>query len=560
MQKQWNIIEADVGVVETLAEELRINKILCQILANRGIVSPGEAKKFISATLDDLEDPLYMKDMDRAVERIKSAIAKKEDILIFSDYDVDGITSCAILESQLQDLGANVSHYIPHRIKEGYGLSMSAANLAIKKGFKLLICLDCGITGFKEVDKLNSKKIDTIIVDHHNPKKDQLPKAFAIVNPKQEDCPYPFKDLAAVGLVYKLVYALTKKHKQKYLELVTLGTIADVAPLLGENRIIVKQGLDYLNQSSCLGIKALIKESGLKDKEINPGRVSFILAPRINASGRVDSAEASLNLLLAQSQEEAAEIARNLNEHNRNRQKIGDNVMREAMDLVERTVNFKDHHVIVLSKENWHLGVLGIVASRIAERYFRPTIIISLKDGKGKGSGRSIQGFHLYNALTECSAHLLEFGGHSHAVGLNIEKDKLKDFNDSLNNIAKERIILDELRPSIDIDAQLPLSRIEKGLINDCDLLGPFGKGNPRPVFCTHSLIIKSNAMILGRDTIKFWVTDGEFTFQAIGFGFKDIASYIVPKTKIDLAYTLSLDNWKDINSILLEVKDIHFC
>ena len=559
MQKEWNIVDADVGAVEILAEELKINKILCQILANRGIISPKEAKRFIGATIEDLEDPLLMKDMERAVGRMRKAITKKEKILIFSDYDVDGITSCAILESQLQSLGANVSHYIPHRIKEGYGLSMSVVNLAIKKGIKLLICLDCGITGFDEVEKLNSKKIETVIVDHHNPKADRLPKAFAIVNPKQQGCLYPFKDFAAVGLVYKLAYALSGKHKQKYLEFVTLGTIADVVPLLGENRIIVRQGLDYLNKSSCLGIKALIKESGLKDKEINPGRVSFILAPRINASGRVDSAETSLDLLLAQSEEEAAQIARNLNEHNRNRQKIGNGVMKEAIDLVERTINFKEHHVIVLSKDDWHLGVLGIVASRIAERYFRPTIIISSKNGRGKGSGRSIQGFHLYNALTECSAHLLEFGGHSHAVGLNIETKNLKEFRDSLNNIAKERIVLDELRPSIDIDAQLPLGLIKEKLIEECNLLGPFGAGNPRPVFCTHNLTVKSNAILLGRETIKFWVTDGEFTFQAIGFGFKDVASYIVPKTKIDLAYTLSLDNWRDINSILLEVKDIRF-
>ena len=558
MQKKWIIREPDVETVESLSKSLGIDKIFSQILANRGIKTDRQARRFLRSSLEDLHPPLAIRDMDKAISRIKKAISHKQKILIFSDYDVDGITSCAILEEVLRNMGADISHYIPHRIKEGYGLSQNAVKLARKQNIKLLIALDCGIKSFKEVESLNKYKIDTIIVDHHQPENGVLPKAYAIINPKRDDCSYEFKGLAAVGLVYKLICALEDSNKDKYLDLVCLGTIADVMPLVDENRIIVKAGLDFINNTSNLGIKALIEASGLKDKQINPGRVSFILAPRINASGRVDTAETSLNLLLSHSYEEAKELASHLNIHNRLRQKIEEEVFKEAIDLVEK-MHFKDCHIIILSKEDWHIGVLGIVASKIAERFFRPTIIISLKDDLGKGSGRSIPGFHLFEALLSCSKHLKNFGGHSHAVGLSIEKEKLKDFVADLNNVAKEKIELDVLRPVLEIDAQLPLVFINHDLIEQIQNLSPFGLGNPRPIFCSHNLTIKSNATILARDTIKFWVTDGERTYEAIGFGLKDFAPYIVPSKKIDLAYNLSLDNWQDINSILLEVKDLKF-
>lgn len=556
MQKKWIIREPDLEIIESLSKSLGVDKIFSQILANRGIKTEKQARRFMRSGLEDLHPPLSMKDMGKAVNRIKKAISHKEKILIFSDYDVDGVTSCAILEKVLKDMGADVVHYIPHRVKEGYGLSQNAVRVARKQEIKLLIALDCGIKSFKEVDSFNKYKIDVVIVDHHQPEEGQLPKAYAIVNPKRDDCPYEFKYLAAVGLVYKLICALEDKNKNKYLDLVCLGTIADVMPLVDENRIIVKTGLDCINNTSNLGIRALVEASGLKDKEINPGRVSFILAPRINASGRVDTAETSLNLLLSNSYPEAKELAGRLNTHNRTRQKIEEGVFKEAIDLVER-LHFKDNHVIVLSKEGWHIGVLGIVASKIADRFFRPTIIISLKDGMGKGSGRSISGFHLFDALLSCSKHLENFGGHSHAVGLSIEKEKLDGFVKDLNNIAKEKIELDLLRPVLEIDAQLPLVFLNHSLIEQIQDLGPFGLGNPRPIFCSHNLTVKSNAAILARDTIKFWVTDGERTYEAIGFGLRDFATYIVPSRKIDIAYNLSLDNWQNKNSILLEVKDI---
>ncbi|MFH1622553.1 MAG: single-stranded-DNA-specific exonuclease RecJ [Candidatus Omnitrophota bacterium] len=558
MQKKWLIKEPDLEIVESLSKSLGVNKIFSQILANRGIKTEKQARSFLNSGLEDLRSPFTIKDMDKTINRIREAISDKERILIFSDYDVDGITSCAILEDVLRKLGADVSHYIPHRIKEGYGLSQNTVKISRKQNIKLLLALDCGIKSFKEVESLNKYKIDTIIIDHHQPENGSLPSAYAIINPKRSDSSFEFKGLAAVGLVYKLICALDKNNTKKYLDLVCLGTIADVMPLIDENRIIVKNGLDLINNTSNFGIKALIEASGLKDKEINPGRVSFILAPRINASGRVDSAEVSLNLLLSNSYNEAKEYASHLNMHNRLRQKIEEGVFKEALELVEK-MHFKDNYVIVLSKEDWHIGVLGIVASKIADKFFRPTIVISFKDKLGKGSGRSISGFHLFEALLGCSKHLKDFGGHSYAVGLSIEKDKLGDFTTAINNLAKDKIELDLLRPVLDIDAKLPLEFLNHDLIEQIQGLSPFGSGNPKPIFCSHNLTVKSSPTILARDTVKFWVTDGERTYEAIGFGFKDFAPYLTPSRKIDLAYNLSLDNWQDINSILLEVKDLKF-
>jgi single-stranded-DNA-specific exonuclease len=559
MQKNWVIKEADPDIIDSLSNSLGIDKIVAQILASRGIKTNSQAQRFLDSSLKDLYPASRLKDMDKVVGRIQKAISRKEKILIFSDYDVDGITSCAILEKELKDLGAKVSHYIPHRIKEGYGLSANSLHLAQRDKIKLFIALDCGINSFKEVELLSKHKIDVIIIDHHQPQIGALPLAYAIIDPKRSDCPYEFKNLAAVGLVYKLVCALRGGNIDNYLDLATLGTIADVAPLIDENRIIVKNGLEKINKNSNVGIDALIQASGLKDKEINPSRVSFILAPRINASGRVDSAEVSLELLLAQDHNQAQELAGHLNSHNRLRQKIEEDVFKEALDMVERSINFKEHYVIVLSREGWHVGVLGIVASKIAEKFFRPTIIISFKDGLGKGSGRSIAGFHLFQALYECRRHLKEFGGHSHAVGLNIEVSKLNGFICDLNNIARERMEMDTLRPVLEIDAQLPLVFLNQKLAEGIARLEPFGLGNPKPVFCSHNLIVKSPPDILGKDTIKFWVTDTERTYEAIGFGFKDLAPYIRAGQKIDLAYSLSRDNWQDVNSLLLEIKDLKF-
>lgn len=560
MQKKWIIKEPDIDAVEALHKALGIDKIICSILANRGIQTAQQAQRFLQAELKDLHDPFTLRDMDKAVERIRRAVAKKENILIFSDYDVDGVTSCAIVEKELTRFGGHVTHYIPHRVKEGYGLNMNAVSLARKRGASLLIALDCGIKNFKEVKALSNHGIDTIIVDHHQPEdNNSLPEAYAIVNPKRRDCPYQFRDLAAVGLVFKLVCALDEASSERYLDLACLGTIADVMPLLDENRIIVKKGLDAINKKSNVGIAALIEASGLKDREVNPGRVSFILAPRINASGRVDSAETSLDLLLATEEAMAQELAGHLNAHNRFRQKIEDEVLKEALNMVERDINFNEHCVIVLAREGWHVGVLGIVAAKIADKFLRPTIIISTNGGTGKGSGRSVAGFHLFEALLGCSQYLEYFGGHSHAVGLTIAPARIADFAKDLNTIAKDRLIFDQLRPTVTIDAQLPLVFLKEGLIAHLQELAPFGQGNPEPVFCTHNVTIKSTATVLGRETIKFWVSDGERTCEAIGFGMKDFARYIVPSRKAHIAYTVTVDSWQDINSLLLEVKDLQF-
>ncbi|MFC1753356.1 single-stranded-DNA-specific exonuclease RecJ [Thermoproteota archaeon] len=556
MRKKWIIKEADSKIIDDLSNGLGMSKIIAQVLANRGIKTQAEARVFLRSGLQDLRDPFQLKDMQKAVDRIKKAISNKEKIFISSDYDVDGITSCAVLEQELKRLGADVIHYIPHRVKEGYGLSPQAVKLASSKGVKLLFTLDCGINNHKQIKNLGEKGIDTIIVDHHEPDGERLPEAFAIINPKRSDCPFGFSQLAAVGLVYKLVCALEASNQERYLDLVSLGTVADVMPLIDDNRIIVKRGLESINDSSNIGVQALIEASGLKGKEINPGRISFALAPRINASGRVDSAELALDLFLCDAAKIAQQMASDLNSHNRSRQKIQDAVFNEALEMVNR-MHFGENHVIVLAKDDWHIGVLGIVASKIAEKFFRPTIIISFENGLGKGSGRSIQGFHLFDTLSGCKKHLKYFGGHAYAVGLSIEKENLKDFIRDLNEAARERITSGELQPTLNIDAQLPLFLLEHDLIEEIKALEPFGSGNAKPVFCSHNLKVKSAVRILGRDTIKFWVTDGERTYEAIGFGFRDMAQSLKPSQGIDLAYSLTLDTWNDVNSLLLEIKDL---
>lgn len=557
MQKNWHTFPAKPIEQIKLAKALDIHPLIAQILINRNISDPREAKNFLEAKISSLCDPFKLKDMDKAVDRIKKAKKNKEHVLIFGDYDVDGITACALLKGTLLKIGINASHYIPHRLNEGYGLNGSVETLAKHKKIDLLISVDCGITSVDEVALLNKAGIDTIIVDHHEPLKNQLPKAIAIINPKRQDCSYPFKDFAAVGLVFKLCEALESKTLTEDLDLVALGTIADVMNLNGENRIFVKHGLKQINKTKKKGLQALIEVSGLKEKEINPGFVSFILAPRLNASGRLSSAEKSLRLLLSEDLLEAKELALSLHEENKARQKIQEEIFNEALSLIERDVNFKEHNVIVLSKEGWHRGVLGIVASKIAERFYRPSIIISLEEDLGRGSGRSIENFHLFDALSNCSKLLKNFGGHRYAAGLTILRENIGEFKELLNNFAKANITAQDLQPSLKIDAEIPLSALNLKLIRELENLAPFGAGNPAPVLCSRNLKLKSAPVLLRGETIKFWVTDGKLTCQVLGFGMSSIFEMVSGAETLDLVYTPSIDNWQEEPAMQIELKDI---
>ena len=557
MQKTWKIKEPDVELKNSLAKDLSVSGLFAQLLINRGISGKEEALSFLRSELTDLHDPFAMEGMAKCVERIRLAAERKEKVFIATDFDVDGVTSCVLLETELKRLKLEVAHYVPNRVKDGYGLNREAIELAKRFGASVFISLDCGITSVKEVKELNKSKIDCLIVDHHEPPAGPLPPAFAILNPKQKTCSYPFKDLAGVGLAYKLTQALDSAGAREHLDLVALGTVADVVPLRGENRIFVKHGLDALNATKKQGLKSLMAAAGIKKKKISTHSISFILAPRINASGRVDSASSSLDLLLSDDPKEADVLAQYINDNNKERQKIEEKVLSEAMGLIERDVNFKDDLIIVLSKEDWHPGVLGIVASKIVDRFYRPAIIISLQDKVGRGSARSVHNFHIYEALAQCGSFLKEFGGHKYAAGLTIDRDNIAEFKTVLNAFARANFKNESLSPVLEVDAQIPLSLIDKKLFGDIDRLSPYGEGNRRPTFVSRGLIVRSKPQVVGRNSLKFWVSDGELTFEAIGFGMSDFLGMTNEARRIDMAYCLGRDDWNAQDMIQLEIKDI---
>lgn len=559
MRKIWRIREPNAAAQQILSSGLKISNLTAQLLFNRGIEGIKDASEFIACSLASCHDPFLLKDMDKAVSRIKRAIADGEKILIYGDYDVDGMTAVTVLYSALKKLGAVAETYIPNRIEEGYGLNTFAIKKAHRLGVSLIITVDCGTSSFKEVEYAMALRIDVIVTDHHEIVDHRLPAAHAVINPLREGCNYPFKHLAGVGLAYKLVKALyegTSFFAEDFLDLVSLGTIADIVPLKGENRILAKHGLDEMNKRSRRGLEALTEVSGLRGKDISSGHIGFILGPRINAMGRIGSPEKALELLLTDDRTEALRLAKVLDSENRNRQRIESKILEEASSKVEREVNFKDHRVIVLDSPNWHPGVIGIVASRIAERYYRPTILISL-DGKfGKGSGRSIENFHLFDALLKCQGLLVGFGGHESACGITIEKDKVGEFREKINLEAQKEPAGQLFSPQLDIEMEIPLAMLSEDVINEIGNLAPFGEENPNPVLASRNLTVKEGPRPIGKNGFKMHVTDGKTTCEAVSFGRNSVRAPETGST-VDLAYTVSLNNWLGFSSIQLELRDV---
>ena len=556
--KIWKIKTPNPNLQLTLSRELDLHPIIAQLFVNRGITNLDEAKMFLESHVSQLHDPFLLKDMDKAIKRIDQARDNQEKVLIFGDYDVDGVTSSAFLKLALKKYGLNVTNHIPHRMQDGYGLNDTIGPIAKENGISLLIAVDCGITALKEVEGLNKLGINVIIIDHHEPSAEGIPDAVAVINPKRSDCPYPFKFLAAVGLVAKLVQALFGELAEEFIDLVAVGTIADVVPLRGENRIFVKAGLKTIGETKNFGLSALIEAAKIKGKKFQPSYVGFIIGPRINASGRMDSASKSLELLLAETPEEARTIALFLEKQNTDRQKLQRDVVQQALAIVEREVNFNEHKVIVLCQEGWHRGVLGIVASRIADTYYRPAIIISLDNGVGTASCRSIEGFHLHQALSHCSDMLVTFGGHKLAAGLTIKTEHIEKFRDEINAFAKINMQAEDLIPSLNIDCEIPLASLSMELVEMIDSLEPYGEGNPAPVFCSRGLTIKTPPQLMGKDTIKFWVTDGTITVSVVGFGMGlKFGSMIKMNQTVDLAYQLGIDDWNKLPTVHLKLKDI---
>jgi len=542
-----------------LSKELGISKILAQVLVNRKVKSTAEAEKFLKAGMDDLLSPQLFSDMPKAVALVKKAIENKERVMVFGDYDVDGITSTVLVKNTLLSLGLDVLHHIPHRITEGYGLNEEIITFAKENKVKLMITADCGTANHKEVEGLRQANIDVIVTDHHEPHGIGLPAASSLINPKLKDSGYPFRDLAGVGVAYKFCQAITGSLLSEDLDLVTLGTIADSVPLNGENRIIAKEGLLRLPNTKREGLRALIDNAGIKNKKFNSTYVSFIIAPRLNASGRMASAELSLRLLMSQSYAEAQSLAKELEQFNRQRQKVEAKILEEAEEMINREMNFKEQKVIVIAKDDWHQGVLGIVASKLADRFYRPAIVISLNEDLCKGSARSIKNFHLFDALVDCKDLLDSFGGHAHAAGLLITKDNIDEFRKSINKLAHERLDFNDLLPSIDIDAELLLGDLNEAMVKELDSLEPFGMANPEPLFYTRGLKLKGQAQSLGRETLKFWATDGAITQQVIGFGMSGLLNSLTQAESFDLVYTPKIDSWRQDESLILEAKDIFF-
>lgn len=560
MRKNWNIKEQTASLRDELTKELSISPLAAQLLVNRGIKDADAARFFMKPSLLSLYEPLLMKDMEKAVARIKKAAANRERIVIYGDYDVDGICSTALLCLALKKIGTEPEYYIPNRLDEGYGLNRDAIRAINNKGADLLITVDCGITALEEVTELNNLGIDVIITDHHTAGA-KIPDAFAVLNPMRTDCSYPDKSLAGVGVAFKLATALLGKDNDflyEQLDIVCLGTIADVVPIIGENRILVKNGLHQLSHTKKPGLAALIDEASIKDRsDISSYHIGYILAPRINATGRLGSADLALKLILTENEDEAKVLAKQLNDENRTRQKLEEKVLKEALTKVENEVDFTYDKVIVLYEETWHKGVIGIVASRLVDRFYRPVFIFAGDGTIAKGSARSIKGFHLFDILKKCAGLLDNFGGHKYAAGVSLKVERLVDLKQKLNDIAEDIMQIENFVPSIEIDSDIPISVLNKEFLKELDMFEPFGIGNQRPIFSTSNLTLKCQPRILKGNTLKIWVTDGESTAEVIGFGMADVIPSDPLNQRIDLAYTCDLNTYNGITSLQLKIKDL---
>lgn len=555
----WIFSDTAQKLVDCLQGELELHPLIARILVNRNIKDVKEARIFLDTHIGHLSPPHLLKGVKEALERINKAKERKEKVFIFGDYDVDGICSCALMDLTLQKMGLNTVYYLPHRVDEGYGINMNAVEKARKDKVKLFISVDSGITSFAEIEKLKKFKIDVIVVDHHQPNPKGLPKADIIINPKAHK-QEPYYDLTAVGLVFKLCQALRGSYLEEDLDLVALGTICDVAALIGENRILVKEGLKRIAQTQRPGLRALKEIAGIENREISVSLVGFVLGPRLNAMGRISSAESSLKLLKCSDEEEAKVLAKSLDETNRRRQRIEEKILQEAIAQIEGGgVNFKNHSVIVVGGDGWHPGVVGIVAAKLADKYWRPTFVLGLEDEVYRGSGRSVNNFHLFDALCECDTLLQTYGGHRNAAGLTVVKDNLEKFKEHINQVARSRLSPKDLIPVLSIDAEVPLSTWQdQELVADIERLAPFGMGNQRPIFCSRNLVLKSAPTRVGKNTLRMWLSDADTTLKAVGFGMADFSSLLQEGSCVDAAYAISLDTWQEPVA-QLEIKDLKF-
>lgn len=568
MNYKWNyepLTQAEHDAAVQLAADSNISPIAAQLLEKRGINTVEAVQKFFRPQLHDLHDPFLMKDMDIAVERLNEAMGKKEKILIYGDYDVDGCTAVSLVYRFLQKFYSNLDYYIPDRYDEGYGVSKRGVDIAYDKGVKLIIVLDCGIKAVEEIQYAKDKGIDFIICDHHVPD-DELPPAVAILNAKRHDATYPYKDLSGCGVGFKFMQAFAISNGIAFsqliplLDLVVVSIASDIVPIMGENRILAYHGLRQLNNNASVGLKAIIQICGVENKELTMNDIIFKIGPRINASGRMQNGKASVELLIEHDFQAALKKAEEINLYNEERKELDKKMTEEANELVENDAEMKDSSAIVICNEEWHKGVIGIVASRLTEVYFRPAVVLTRSGDFLTGSARSIAGFDVYKAIESCRDLLENFGGHTYAAGLSLSTDNLEAFRIRFNKYVEENIKSDYTIPDLVIDSEVKFCDITYKLANDLRHMRPFGPGNEKPIFCARNVYDYGTSKVVGREQehIKLELLDNSSkrVMNGIAFGQSSAAHYIKTKRKFDIVFTIE-DNTHKKGEIQLQIEDI---
>ncbi|MBP6588956.1 MAG: single-stranded-DNA-specific exonuclease RecJ [Chitinophagaceae bacterium] len=561
MEKRWNILAADEAVVNSLQAALKINPVICKILVQRGIDSYEKARDYFRPELSQLHSPWLMKDMEKAVARVIKAIDQKEKMLVFGDYDVDGTTSVACMFQFLQKIHDPLDFYIPHRYKEGYGVSKAGIDFAKENGFTLIISLDCGIKSVELIRYAAGLGIDFVVCDHHLPD-DELPPAVAILNPKQKDCPYPYKELCGCGVGFKLITALTERLSMsadtpyEFLDLLATAIAADIVPMTGENRILAFHGLIKANKQPNFGIRALTKLSGL-EKELQINNLVFMIAPRVNAAGRMDDATKAVRMFIARSEEEAMEYAEMLHSDNTDRKEADSSITSEALALITANSDWKNRKSTVVYQPHWHKGVVGIVASRVIEHFYRPTVVLTQSGDYVAGSARSVPGFNLYEAIHACREHLLGYGGHFAAAGMTMEKNQVDAFREKFEAVVSASIKPEMLIPEIVIDDQLSFRDIQPGFYHNilCKM-EPFGPENTRPVFIAKSVRNTGWSKIVKEQHIKFSLKQDNIIMSGIGFGLADKFPLLEKERPLDIVFKVDENEWKGEKSLQLQMID----
>jgi len=566
--KRWiyptPLTDTQVATAQALATDINVNPFLSKLLVQRGVESFDDAKTFFRASLDQLHDPFLMRDMDKAVARLSAAIDNQEKIVVYGDYDVDGATSVSLFYGFLKQHYAHLAYYIPDRYTEGYGVSARGVEWAAENGCSLIVTLDCGIKSADKVLMGRDLGVDFIICDHHRPD-DNLPQAAAVLDPKRVDCAYPYKELTGCGVGFKLLQALCQQRGYdqtellEWLDLVVVSIAADIVPITGENRVLAYFGLQKINQQKRIGFKALIEIAGLKNA-LNITNVVFGLAPRINAAGRIAHATAAVKLLLADDWDEALTFANDINKHNADRRIYDSSITEEALEMIKGDDWLANAKSTVLYKKTWHKGVVGIVASRCIEHYYRPTIILTESNGKAAGSARSVPGFDVYEAIEACSDLLEQFGGHTFAAGLTLPVDNIAAFREKFESIVNERIVPNQLTPALTIDMDLELGAITPKFFKIMKQMEPFGPGNMTPLFASHHLHLAGTPTIMKEKHLKFEVFQANSPkFTAVGFGMAELYPKLTSGQPFSMAYTIEENTFRDQTTLQLMIKDVKF-